>query len=396
MKTSDKTLHEWALVSLGQVSDIIMGQSPPSNNVIDQQIGLPFYQGKTDFGDVHPIPTVYCLKPLKIAEPEDILITVRAPVGAVNTNHTRAVIGRGIASIRPHRDRLLSNFLFYVMQSPKISSYWKQIKQGSTFDAINKDSLESLKIPLPPLPVQRRIAEILGSVDSIILVRKTLVEKLRLLMNNIMQDQFSRLAGNRTTIGDIAEVQTGPFGSLLKSSSFAAEGVPVLNIGNVKQGFLDTTSLSFVNDGTATALKNYRLRQGDLLFSRMATVGRTCIVPEDAEGWLMSYHLIRLRIRDENILPQYVMYSLIGSPKIQHQVAIQASGGTRSGVNTSILEGLVIDVPSLDSQKKLVNSLDVIQKRIAHGDVLIKQYETLRDSLLNKLLSHQSREVLTI
>jgi type I restriction enzyme S subunit len=287
-----------------------------------------------------------------------------------------------------------SLFLFYLLKDFHIRNQLIDQMTGTTGrQRIPNDAFDNILVPLPPLPVQRRIAEILGSVDEVSIAQKTLIEKLSLLMDNIMHEHFSRSTEHRTTIGDIAEVQTGPFGSLLKSSSFTSKGVPVLNIGNVHQGFLDKTSLSFVNETTASALKNYRLKQGDLLFSRMATVGRTCTVPEDADGWLMSYHLIRLRLRSEYVLPQYLTYSLIGSPRIKHQVSIESSGGTRSGVNTSILEGLVIDVPNLDTQRKVVNCLDLIQERIAHGKLLIERYETLRANLLRTLLANKSREV---
>jgi len=395
--------NEFRLVKLGEIAQVSAGNSAPQDRKSFLNGSIPFVRVSdlsdasvsvikstrdylTDAGvlnhgiKIHPRYTILIPK-----SGASIFLNHRAilDVDAAVSSHLAAI--KASPSIDP-------SYLFYVLQNVDVG----ELVPKNGYPSLPLGVIQDIQIPLPPLPVQRRIAEILGSVDSIILIQKTLIEKLALLMSNIMQDQFSRLIGNRMTIRDIAEVQTGPFGSLLKSSSFSSKGVPVLNIGNVQQGFLDMTSLSFVNEDTANALKNYRLRQGDLLFSRMATVGRTCVVPECADGWLMSYHLIRLRIHNENILPQYVMYSLIGSRRIKHQVAIQSSGGTRSGVNTSILEGLVIDIPSLDAQMKLVNSLDVIQKRIAHGNLIIKRYKMLRTSLLHKLLSDQSREVVTI
>lgn len=85
---------------LSDVAKIIMGQSPPSSTYNSTGKGLPFFQGKTDFGEMYPTPRVYCTEPNRIAEPGDILITVRAPVGPTNINFVQSCIGRGLAAIR--------------------------------------------------------------------------------------------------------------------------------------------------------------------------------------------------------------------------------------------------------------------------------------------------------
>jgi len=156
-------------VALSNVAKIIMGQSPPSSTYNKVGDGLPFFQGKADFGDMFPTPRVYCSAPKRIAEPDDILITVRAPVGPTNINCERSAIGRGLSAIRVgenlNRDYLLYFLRFYEPQLAKEGT-------GSTFTAISRKNLENIKIPLPPLAEQKRIAAQLAKADRLRQLRR--------------------------------------------------------------------------------------------------------------------------------------------------------------------------------------------------------------------------------
>jgi type I restriction enzyme S subunit len=155
----------WEVTKLGnkELAEIIMGQSPPSSTYNKEGNGLPFLQGKMEFGEIYPSPILYCSQPIKIAEQNDVLMSVRAPVGDVNVAPYRLCIGRGLASIRFNSEKADSWFYFYYLQ--KIKNFLENIGKGSTFKAITKEDLEDLKIPYPPLFEQKKIAQILSTVD---------------------------------------------------------------------------------------------------------------------------------------------------------------------------------------------------------------------------------------
>ncbi len=173
----------WKIVRLEEVSNIIMGQSPPGSTYNDKK-GMPFLQGKTEFGTIYPTHEKYTTKPIKIAPIGSVLLSVRAPVGAVNIAKVKYCIGRGLASINLKRGNNI--FLFYLLghSKPKI----EKIGTGSTFKAITKGMLESFKLPLPPLPEQRKIAEILSSADDFIESLRVRREKLVKLKQGLMED----------------------------------------------------------------------------------------------------------------------------------------------------------------------------------------------------------------
>lgn len=162
---------------LASIAKIVAGQSPESSTYNSIGEGLPFFQGKADFQDMHPTVRMWCTsEKRKEAEPDDILISVRAPVGAVNICNQKSIIGRGLAAIRPLSE-IDGKFLYYWLKANerKIDA----LGTGSTFKAITQDTLKKIEVPVPPLDDQIRIAHLLGKVEGLIAERKQTPTTLR-------------------------------------------------------------------------------------------------------------------------------------------------------------------------------------------------------------------------
>jgi len=146
----------WVGTRLGNITKIILGQSPPSSTYNENKNGFPFYQGKLNFNDVFPTPRKWCIAPKKIAENGDVLICVRAPVGPTNICQEKSCIGRGLAAIRSICG-MKSFFIFYLLRA-----FEKEISgkgTGTTFNAITGDQLKQIFVPLAPLQEQHKIVE---------------------------------------------------------------------------------------------------------------------------------------------------------------------------------------------------------------------------------------------
>jgi type I restriction enzyme, S subunit len=147
MNNSTKFPRGWRIASLSDkdLIQIIMGQSPPGDTYNKAGIGLPFFQGSKDFGVVYPEVRIWCSHPNRIAEPNDILLSVRAPVGPTNLVKERCCIGRGIVALRCNAGL---SFKYLLMA---LRHYEKEIVgAGSIFTAIGKDEIKSISFPLPP------------------------------------------------------------------------------------------------------------------------------------------------------------------------------------------------------------------------------------------------------
>lgn len=130
---------------LSDVATVIMGQSPPGSTYNDVGDGLPFYQGRRDFGYHFPSERVWCSSPTRIAERHDVLLSVRAPVGTLNVATGRCAIGRGVAAIRCEA---LPRILFHALDADK--SVWTPYEhEGTVFGSIGKLQLNALPIKWP-------------------------------------------------------------------------------------------------------------------------------------------------------------------------------------------------------------------------------------------------------
>jgi type I restriction enzyme S subunit len=146
VKIRDGVPEGWKKEKLSDLANITMGQSPASTFYNQNGIGLPFHQGVTNFGDRFPENLTYCSKEFRIAEPGDILFSVRAPVGRINITLNRIVIGRGLAAINSKRKH--QSFLFYQLKS----HFFKEdmIGGGAIFAAITKKDLFGVELFMPP------------------------------------------------------------------------------------------------------------------------------------------------------------------------------------------------------------------------------------------------------
>jgi type I restriction enzyme S subunit len=176
----------WQVESIDDQFDLTMGQSPPGESYNQEGQGLPFYQGKTDFGFRYPTRRVYCTAPTRYAETGDTLVSVRAPVGAINMAVEHCSIGRGVAAIR-HKSGSRS-YTYYAMQF--LSSVFGQFEaEGTVFGSISKKDFHNITIIRPPselvacfeklaFPFDQQIQGNDSQIGTLAAIRDTLLPKL--------------------------------------------------------------------------------------------------------------------------------------------------------------------------------------------------------------------------
>ena len=186
--------EEWELQQLGNFMEIKMGQSPPSASYNDKNEGLPFYQGVTDFENIYPNATMWCTDPKKIANKNEILFSVRAPVGEINITKDKCCLGRGVASLNPLENNLL--YCFYLILNNK--NNFLNFQQGTTFTAINQNELSSIKIPFTSnKEEQQKIMSILTNINKQITQQQSHLTNLKVLRKSILN---SRLTKEKTNV----------------------------------------------------------------------------------------------------------------------------------------------------------------------------------------------------
>ena len=160
--------QSWMWIRLGNLYHLEMGQSPSSQFYNQNGDGLPFYQGKADFGDRFPTVRYWCTKPTKLADKGDVLLSVRAPIGPTNIAMERCCIGRGLAALRPLAG-MPTEYLLWTLRA--FEEQLDGMGTGTTFKAVSRKLLEPFPLPLPPLAEQYRIVakvdELMGLIDRL-------------------------------------------------------------------------------------------------------------------------------------------------------------------------------------------------------------------------------------
>lgn len=335
-----------------------MGQSPDSKTYNTQGNGLPFYQGNADFGETHPITRVWCSAPVKTAENGDILISVRAPIGAMNTAVERCCIGRGLAALTPIRNKCSKQFLYYALQSKVDSLIDSLIAQGtgSTFKAISKKVLEATYIPAYSSDEQEHISNTIGRVDRAVAARRNQL----ILLDQLVKSRFVELFGvyplnpkgwETATIRDIVtDVRYG-------SSRPAVDGgkYPYLRMNNITYGGeLDLTDTKRI-DIPDNELDKCTVRRGDVLFNRTNSkelVGKTCVYNRD-EMMVLAGFVIRVRVT-ERILPEFLSAFLNTDFSKRMLLGMCKAAIGQANINAQEMQDIGIYLPPTELQRQFV------------------------------------------
>jgi type I restriction enzyme S subunit len=391
-----------ASAMLSDVAELVMGQSPPSASYNETGDGLPFYQGKTDFGATYPTPRIYCRDPKKIAEAGDILMSVRAPVGATNLSNGKACIGRGIAAIRPHGiDR---DFLYFYLK--KIETYIDSLGSGAIFKAINKSQLAELPINDAGIELseQKKIAQILSTVQRAIEEQERIIQTTTELKKALMQKLFTEGLRNepqkQTEIGPVPqswEIKTvGDYCNILNGFAFKSEdyvangGIPNFRVVNISwDGTVSMDDCKFLPESFTDSHEKYLLNEGDILFVMVgATRGKLAQIPASILPALMNQNMWRIVPSRAGIDRDFLFYHLRRSVVGLLQ---EDDDQARGFFKKSDFRDLPLAIPSLQEQIEIRNALGTLETKLGQHAAKVDQLKHLFRTILHELMTAKTR-----
>ena len=194
VKFIDGLPEGWRMGMLSDVCEIIMGQSPPGETYNESGDGLPFYQGNRDFGYRFPTARVFCSAPTRFAETGDVLISIRAPVGALNIAHERCCIGRGVAALRMKNHS--NGFLFCFLATQ--NDLWNRFNsEGTVFGCLNKTEFNKIYLAIPSEKTLRMFDEFVIPVEKMAWENEQEIRHL----SNIRNSTLPRLMTGNIAVG---------------------------------------------------------------------------------------------------------------------------------------------------------------------------------------------------
>ena len=370
-------------MQLKDVCKINMGQSPDSSSYNENGDGIPFYQGNADFGERHPVTRIWCNSPKKIADTGDILISVRAPIGALNFANEKCCIGRGLAAITPNRKIVSSDYVFWMLKGKNDELNRKGT--GSTFKAIGRKALEEIAIPNINLETQNKYAETLEKVYAIMQARKhelqTLDDLIKARFVEMFGDPISNPNGwEKRALSQEADIKIGPFGSLLHKEDYIVGGHALVNPSHIKNGSIVIDENLSISNEKYNELEAYALQIGDVVLGRRGEMGRCAVV--SIPGLLCGTG--SLIIRSKGNLRADFIQKIISYPTFKKSIEDLAVGQTMPNLNVPIVSVFKIIVPPQSVQNEYYSFVEQIDKSKVVVQKALDEAQLLFDSLMQQ------------
>jgi type I restriction enzyme S subunit len=314
------------------------------------------------------------------------------------------------------------NYLTHVLRSPFYESWAYKEATGVAQLNISSQQIEAMYFLLPPLPEQRRIAEILDTIDEAIQKTEALISKLKAMKQGLLHDLLTRGLDKNgklrdpkvhpeqfkdsplgripkewkvEKLGEICRrsdgsVQTGPFGSQLHAKDYKDSGIPIITVEHLGDNQIIYNNLPLVGRMDYERLERYRIETGDLVFSRVGAIDRCAYVSEQENGWLFSGRCLRVRTGGKFVNPRFLSFQLNshGSRKwiLNHSV-----GSTMACLNTSILSEVPVLLPLIQEQENMALLLDAHDARIRTEEQYRDKLKLQKKGLMHDLLTGKVR-----
>lgn len=363
------------MTRLEEICAINMGQSPDSSTYNEDGNGLPFFQGNADFGEIYPAVRMWCSEPTKIAREKDILISVRAPIGALNIANCECCIGRGLAALTINEDICAQEYLWHAL-SGKVDELNSK-GTGSTFKAINKKTLSETEIPLPPIDEQRKIAAILDKVSDLIAKRRQQLDKLDEMVKARFVEMFGDPQNNEKnwkmrTFKEICTVRQGLQIPISKRLTHFEENCYEYITVAYLHGAKDK---EYIKNPKSTVI----CTKDDVLMTRTGNTGM--VITNVAGVFHNNFFLIDFD-RDKYIKEFLVEY--LNLDLIQTELKKRAGTSTIPDLNHSEFYKIAIYEPPMDLQNQFAAFVNQTEKSKTTISRSLEKLETLKKALMQE------------
>jgi len=370
------------VVELGSICDIISGQSPESEFYNEDGEGLPFYQGKTEFTDIFlGTPRTWTTSVTKKAIKGDIVMSVRAPVGPVNFVEEDICIGRGLTALRCDESKVIPLYVFYLLLSmqDEISG-----RMGMAFDSISRDEISALKLPVPPLDIQRQIVSAFENANMEICAIK---ENIQNAQNSIIT-KFLEMFGDPVSnsmdwkyepLSELGELNRGISKHRPRNAPELLGGEhPLIQTGEVAAAGLYITSYTSTYSDVGLQ-QSRKWPKETLCITIAANIAKTAILDFDAcfPDSIVGF------IADDKVSPIFMHYWFSFFQKTLEEQAPQLA---QKNINLQILRKLKVIVPPIELQNEFAEYANGTTVEIQNIQQSIDALSDRRNEILNKYL----------
>lgn len=333
----------------------------------------------------------------------DIVLTTRGTVGnvayydnSIPFDNVRINSGMVILRLDNEQQDIYTLYLYQYLKSSLFSKSILSHSSGSAQPQLPIRDLKQIELLLPPFDTQRYIADILTALDDKIKLNRQTNAILETITKATFKEWFidneNTEDWQESSLEDIFGkksdcVLTGPFGSHLHAHDYRDEGTPLILVKHVMDGHILEDGMPLVGAHKLSEMQRYTLEVGDIVFTRVGAVGRSAYVHPRNKGWLISGQTLRVRVPDKSKLNPRFLAQIYLEQSFVSMVNQHAVGTTRPSLNTSILLSFKFLLPPIKLQNKFSDFVSAIDEQVQHNLDENRTLESLRDTLLPKLMS---------
>lgn len=313
--------------------------------------------------------------------------------GIIKTQPENFLVSTGFAVIDVDANVLNSDFLYYLLTQPTLVETLHAIAEQSTsaYPSIKPSDIEDLEIEVPDLATQKRIADILGSLDGKIAqnaaINENLLQQAIALYEHLIQNAEWPTA---TILGVAEKVAMGPFGSNIKVSTFVPEGVPIISGNHLRGYFLEEPEFNYITEEHAERLKNSIVYPHDLVFTHAGNIGQVAMIPDECkyDRYVLSQRQFYLRCDETKVVPEFLLM-FFHSASGQHELLSYANqtGVPSIAQPASNLKKIPFKCPPMQEQLMWREQVHPLLGRYLNNRLENERLSSLRDALLPQLMS---------
>ncbi len=398
----------WINIRLKYNDEVIMGQSPSSEDYSLNPEDQPFLQGNAEFQDIHPVPKIWCNSAKKVCRENDILLSVRAPIGAINIADQKYGIGRGLCSV--WNKNTYRNFLYYLLLAS--NEYLNSLGTGSIYTAITVDDVRNISIPLPPREIQKQIADFLDKettrIDTLISRKQKQIELLQEKRQAIITQSVTRGLNPDVKMKDSGVEWIGEIpdhwdfkkskyvlsynDETLSENSEPNQIIRYVEISDVypTEGINGCSEYVF-QDAPSRARRIVRL--GDVILSTVRTYLKAISpIKKEYQDVVVSTGFVVLRPDNIELLSEYSSYYFLTSHFLDDVVS-RSVGVSYPACKPEDIVNIKICIPPIREQDEIskylgneMNRITLLERKIQSSIALLKEY---RSSLITHAVSGQ-------
>jgi type I restriction enzyme S subunit len=330
----------------------------------------------------------------QIVQHGDVLVSTVRPnlngVARVTKSLDGATASTGFCVLRAKASELDGSYLFHWVKSPVFVADMVKKATGASYPAVSDRIIFESPIPLPPLLLQRRIAEVLDKAEALRAKRRAALAQLDSLTQSLFLDLFGDPATNPKgwplkPVGSLAsKFSDGPFGSNLKSEHYTEIGVRVIRLQNIGVGEFVDDDAAYISEPHFAKLKKHDCRPGDVLVGTMGDPNlRACIQPDWLPVALNKADCVQLR-PDEGIANAIFVCALLNQPATERMAHDLMQGQTRVRISMGRLRGLEVPLPPLDLQREFARRITAVEKLKTAQRAALAELDALFASLQHR------------